>query len=102
MSDKARVAEGHTHERVEDHLAHTTRDKPILLLSLFALVIGSISAFVAYALVWLISVITGLAFYQRFSTEMLSPEHNHLGLFIILVPAPGGPLIRGPERVVLG
>src|SRR3954463_246818 len=80
-------------ERVEDRLADFTRDRRILLLSLFALVIGSASAFVAYALVWLISVITGLAFYQRYSTELLSPEHNRLGLFVIVVPALGGLVI---------
>jgi hypothetical protein len=70
MSDKA--------ERVDDRLADFTRDRRILLLSLFALVIGCASAFVAYALVWLISVITGLAFFQRYSTEMLSPERTRL------------------------
>ncbi len=85
MSDKA--------ERVEDRLADFTRDKRILLLSLFALVIGCVSAFVAWVLVWLISVITGFAFYGRYSTELLSPGQNHLGLFVILVPAIGGLVI---------
>lgn len=80
-------------ERVDDRLADFTRDKRILLLSLFALVIGCVSAFVAYALVWLISVITGFAFYGRFSTELLSPEHNRLGLFVVIVPAVGGLVI---------
>lgn len=37
-----------------DHLADFTRDKRILVLSLMAVVIGAISALVAYALVWLI------------------------------------------------
>src|ERR1700750_97576 len=85
MSDKA--------ERVDDRLADFTRDKRILMLSVFALVIGCASAFVAYVLVWLISVITGLAFYQRYSTELLSPEHNRLGLLVIAVPAIGGLVI---------
>jgi H+/Cl- antiporter ClcA len=85
MSDRA--------ERVEDRLADFTRDRRILLLSLFALFIGAVSAFVAWVLVWLISVITGFAFYQRYSTQLLSPEHNRLGLFVILVPAVGGLVI---------
>ena len=38
-------------ERVEDRLADFTRDRRILLLSLFALFIGCVSAFVACALV---------------------------------------------------
>jgi H+/Cl- antiporter ClcA/CBS domain-containing protein len=79
--------------RAEDHLADFTRDKRILLLSLLALVIGAISAFVAYALVWLIAVITGLAFFQRFSAELLSPDRNSLGLFVVIVPVVGGLII---------
>jgi chloride channel protein, CIC family len=85
MSEKA--------ERTEDRLADFTRDKRILLLSLMAVVIGCVSAFVAYALVWLISVITGLAFYQRFSAQLLSPDRNTLGLFVIIVPVVGGLII---------
>src|SRR3954466_10532276 len=80
-------------ERVDDRLADFTRDRRILLLSLFALVIGCASAFVAYALVWLISVITGLAFFGRYSTQLLSPEHNRLGLLVVAVPALGGLVI---------
>src|ERR1044071_3032493 len=93
MSEKAERVEGRKAERVEDRLADFTRDRRILLLSLLALVIGCVSAFVADALVWLISVITGLAFYQRYSTQLLSPEHNNLGPFVILVPAAGGMVI---------
>jgi len=80
-------------ERVDDHLADFTRDKRILILSLMALAIGAISAGVAYVLVWLISVITGIAFYQRFSSDVLSPARNHLGYFIVLVPVIGGLII---------
>jgi chloride channel protein, CIC family len=85
MSEKA--------ERTEDRLADFTRDRRILLLSLMAVVIGCVSAFVAYALVWLISVITGLAFYQSFSAQMLSPDRNTLGIFVIVVPVLGGLVI---------
>ncbi len=85
MSEKA--------ERTEDRLADFTRDRRILLLSLMAVVIGCVSAFVAYALVWLISVITGLAFYQSFSAQMLSPDRNKLGPFVIIVPVLGGLVI---------
>src|SRR5216117_1761513 len=80
-------------ERVDDHLADFTRDKRILILSLMALAIGAISAGVAYVLVWLISVITGIAFYQRFSSDVLSPARNHLGYFVVIVPVIGGLII---------
>ena len=82
-----------TAERIEDRLADFTRDKRILLLSLMAVVIGAISALVAKALVWLIAVITNLTFYQRFSSDFVSPTNHHLGIFVILVPVIGGLII---------
>jgi H+/Cl- antiporter ClcA len=85
MSEKA--------ERAEDRLADFTRDRRILLLSGMAVIIGCVSAFVAYALVWLISVITSLAFYQRFSAQVLSPDRNTLGIFVVVVPVVGGLVI---------
>src|SRR5947209_8137814 len=91
MSEKSLMNE--KSERAEDRLAAFTRDRRILLLSSFALVIGCVSAFVAYALVWLISVITSLAFYQRFSTGVLSPDRNTLGPLVVVVPVVGGLII---------
>jgi H+/Cl- antiporter ClcA len=79
--------------RVEDKLADFTRDKRILILSLMAVVIGALSAVVADALVWLIAVITNLAFYQRFSSVFQSPEHHHLGPLLLIVPVLGGLMI---------
>jgi H+/Cl- antiporter ClcA/CBS domain-containing protein len=82
-----------TAERVEDRLADFTRDKRILLLALMATVIGAISALVAKALVWLIAVFTNLTFYQRFSSDFVSPANHHLGIFVILAPIVGGLII---------
>jgi hypothetical protein len=48
-----------------DRLADFTAGPRLLILSLMALVVGVISAFVARALVWLIGVFTNLAYYQR-------------------------------------
>jgi chloride channel protein, CIC family len=79
--------------RVEDRLADFTRDKRVIVLSLMAVVIGAISALVAEVLVWLIAVITNLAFYQRFSSVFQSPEHHHLGYLVIIVPVIGGLII---------
>src|SRR4051794_10336367 len=58
-----------------------------------ALVVGVISAFVARALVWLIGTFTNLAYYQRFSSELVSPADNHLGYWAVLVPMVGGLLV---------
>ena len=80
-------------EKVEDRLADFTRDKRVLILSWMALIIGGLSAVVAYVLVWLIAVITNITFYQRFSSVFQSPDHHHLGYFVILVPVIGGLII---------
>jgi H+/Cl- antiporter ClcA/CBS domain-containing protein len=79
--------------RVEDRLADFTRDKRLILLSLMAVIIGALSAVVAEVLVWLIAVITNLAFYQSFSSVFQSPEHHRLGYLVIIVPVIGGLLI---------
>jgi len=80
-------------ETLEDRLADFTRDTRVLLLSGMALIIGCLSAVVAWALVWLIATITNLAFYGQFSSIFQSPEHHHLGYYMILVPTIGGLII---------
>ena len=78
---------------IEDRLADFTRDRRILLLSLMAVVIGALSAVVAKALVWLIAVISNLTFYQRFSSDFISPTNHHLGPLVIFAPIIGGLII---------
>ena len=80
-------------ERVEDRLADFTRDKRVLTLSGMALIIGALSAVVAWVLVWLIAVITNFAFYRRWSSVFQSPDHHNLGYAMILVPIIGGLII---------
>src|SRR6188472_3406385 len=58
-----------------------------------AVVVGVMSAFVARALVWLIGTFTNLAYYQRFSSELVSPADNHLGYWAVLVPMAGGLIV---------
>jgi H+/Cl- antiporter ClcA/CBS domain-containing protein len=82
-----------TADAMEDRLADFTRDKRILLLSLMAIVVGVMSAIVAKALVWLIAVFTNLTFYQRFSSDFVSPTNHHLGPFVIFAPVAGGLII---------
>lgn len=77
----------------EDNLADFTQDKRVLTLSLIAIVIGAVSAVVAYALVWLIAVITNLAFFQQYSSVFQSPLHHRLGYLVIIVPAVGGIIV---------
>lgn len=82
-----------TADQVEDRLADFTRDKRILLLSLMAVVVGVMSAVVAKGLVWLIAVFTNLTFYQRFSSDFISPTNHHLGPLVIFAPVVGGLII---------
>lgn len=65
----------------------------VLLLCLLALPIGAIGAVVAKSLLWLIAVITNLAFFARLSASAASPEGNHLGLWVIAVPVAGSLVI---------
>ncbi len=58
-----------------------------------AVIIGAISAPVAFALVWLINVITNFVFHFQFSAAQIGPEGNHLGPWVILIPAAGGLII---------
>lgn len=74
-------------------LADFTTDRRVLLLSGFAIVIGAISAVVAQVLVWLISIFTNLAYYQRFSFQDASPAGNQLGIWAVFVPMIGGLII---------
>jgi len=66
----------------------------VIPISLLAIVIGALCAFVALALLRLIGLFTNLFYFGRWSTEMVSPVGNHLGLFAVLVPV-GGALIIG-------
>jgi CIC family chloride channel protein len=76
-----------------DELADFSTDRRVLVLSGLAVGIGVVAALVAYALVWLIAVITNLAYYQRFSSQFVSPAGNHLGGWAVLVPMIGGLVI---------
>ncbi len=76
-----------------DRLADFSTDRRVLVLAGLAAVIGLLAAFVAYALVWLIAVITNLAYYQRFSSHFMSPAANTLGAWAVLIPAVGGLVI---------
>jgi len=58
-----------------------------------ALAIGCLSALVAYALLWLIAIITNISFFGRVSTLSVTPSQSHFGAWIVLIPAAGGLVI---------
>ncbi len=74
-------------------LADFTTCPRVLLTSSAALIVGAISTLAACALSWLITVITNLAFYQRWSTLPATPQGHHLGWWVIMVPVIGALII---------
>lgn len=78
---------------VADEMADFSTNRRVLLLSAMALVIGAISSVVAYGLIWLIAVITNLAFYHRLSATPAIPQGHHLGYWVALVPVVGALII---------
>ena len=65
-----------------------------LPISLLAMAIGVLCAYVALALLRLIGLFTNLFYYGRWNSSMISPAGNHLGFYSVLVPI-GGALIIG-------
>ncbi len=79
----------------------TARTIPITLL---AVVIGALAAFVAQALLRLIGLFTNLFFFHRWSDAFTSPAAHALGYYVVLVPVAGGLIIGfmaryGSERI---
>jgi CIC family chloride channel protein len=75
-----------------------------LAISVLALGIGIIGAFVALILLRLIGLFTNLLFYQRWDTALSSPAGNRLGVLEVLVPVVGALVIGfmaryGSERI---
>lgn len=68
-------------------------DRRVLFLCALAVPIGAIGAVVAKALLWLIAVITNLAFFLRLSDAPVTPETHALGPWVMLVPVVGSLLI---------
>src|SRR5215472_16264209 len=90
-------------ERNEE-LGDFTATWRVFPISLLALVIGVICAFVALALLRLIGLFTNLFYFGRWNTALISPVGNRLGLFSVFVPIAGALIIGamakyGSERI---
>src|SRR5438105_11270848 len=86
---------GHTPPEDQDQgglhdLGDFTANARLLLLSIVAIPIGILSAYVAVALLALIAFFTNLFFFQRFSFAPASPAMHALGPWVIGVPVVGG------------
>lgn len=92
------------HQSSSGQLGDFTTSWRVVLISLLALGIGVVGAFVALALLRLIGLFTNLFFFQRWRTDLVSPVGNHLGPLVILVPVIGALIIGfmaryGSERI---
>lgn len=86
------------------NLADFTATRRMIPISALAMVIGALSAVVAFALLRLIGLFTNLFFYQRWDTAFVSPAAHRLGPFAVLVPVAGAVVIGimaryGSERI---
>jgi chloride channel protein, CIC family len=87
-----------------DELGDFTTTWRLVPISVLAIVIGVVCAFVALALLRLIGLFTNLFYFGRWSSEMVSPTGNHLGVYGIFVPVVGALIIGvmarfGSERI---
>ncbi|HEX7917015.1 chloride channel protein, partial [Rudaea sp.] len=73
-------------------------DSRVLLISLIAILLAAACALIAQWLTALIGIVTNLAFYGRWSTELTSPAGHHLGLWVIAVPIVGGLIVGAMAR----
>src|ERR1700704_6410503 len=87
-----------------DDLGDFTTTWRVVPISLLATVIGVVCAFVALALLRLIGLFTNLFYFGRWSTALVSPAGNQLGVYSALVPVAGALIIGvmaryGSERI---
>jgi H+/Cl- antiporter ClcA len=80
--------------RAPKELGDFTTTRRVVPISLLAVAIGLLASFVALLLLRMIGLFTNLFFYQRWSTELVSPAGNTLGILGVLVPI-GGALVIG-------
>ncbi|WP_316814518.1 chloride channel protein [Pedobacter nyackensis] len=67
--------------------------KRLLQISLLSITVAVVISIIAKFLVLLIHLVTNICFYGSFDTSFRSPADNHLGLFVIILPAIGGLLV---------
>ncbi|MBV8572765.1 MAG: chloride channel protein [Acidobacteriaceae bacterium] len=79
--------------KLRNELGDFTMSRQAIPISLMAILIGVVAAFVASGLLKLIGFFTNLFYYQRIDTAMTSPAANHLGAWAIVVPVIGSLIV---------
>ncbi len=70
-----------------EELGDFTTTVRVIPISLMAILIGVLGAFVAWFLLRLIGLFTNIVYYQRLGTAFVSPAGNHLGIYAVAVPS---------------
>ncbi|MGD1062066.1 MAG: chloride channel protein [Terracidiphilus sp.] len=81
------------HGSTLEELGDFTTTVRVIPISVMAILIGALGAFVAWFLLRLIGLFTNIFYYQRISTAFVSPAGNHLGVYAILVPIAGSLIV---------
>jgi CIC family chloride channel protein len=68
-------------------------DSRVALISTLCVLLACVVAFIAWFLVVLISFITNLSFYGRFSTQTAAPTIDYWGAWVIVVPVIGALIV---------
>jgi H+/Cl- antiporter ClcA len=80
-------------EKKEDVKKSFLLKKRLISISLLCIAVAVAISFIAKFLVTLIYVVTNISFYGTFSLTNHGPAGNHLGLWVILIPAIGGVIV---------
>lgn len=73
-------------------------NRRVVFLSSVAVCLAVGTAIIARLLTALIGLVTGIAFYGRFSLDLVSPAGNRLGPLVIFVPVVGGLIVGAMAR----
>lgn len=68
-------------------------DRRSLLICALCMIVAAVVTVVARLLVYLIGLVTNIAFYGRVAGDLVSPANNHLGAWVILVPIIGSVIV---------
>ncbi|WP_008587312.1 chloride channel protein [Niabella soli] len=68
-------------------------NRRLVYISSLAITVGIVISLIAKLLIYLIDLVTNISFFGQFSVANVSPAGNHLGPWVIIVPAIGGLLV---------
>lgn len=77
----------------EDEKKSFVLKKRLITISCLCIAVAAAISLIAKVLVSLINLITNISFYGLFALKFHSPAYNHLGLWVIAIPAIGGILV---------